>query len=374
MKSKLARVVLIALFLASLYVPTLLWLTAGDKLAVENHENRTLAAWPDLKETSISKLPGKIESYYADHLPFRSQLIAGYARLLRPLDASVVTTVGFGKDGWMFYTNPKDGDPIGSYRGEDLFSMAELRQIVVDLRRTRDNLKKQGIDFVLFIVPNKERVYSEYMADRYGEPAESYGTKQLVDFLRAHTDLKVVYAYEELMAAKEEFPDLPLYYKTDTHWNGLGAYVGARALLRETGIELPAPTRDTITLIDYSQRGDLSILSHLEDAVEGDPTFNVEDAARPAYTLETGEDLMRHMGTGQSSGKKLYIKTDSFAGGMLPYIVPWFSETKSYFNELYEDEMVDEMQPDVFVQVCVERYVEKWLTRGPLYTLPQDRQ
>lgn len=367
MKSKLARVVLIALFLAALYVPTLLWLTAGDKLAVENHENRTLAAWPDLKQTNISKLPGKIESYYADHLPFRSQLIAGYARLLRPLDASVVTTVGFGKDGWMFYTNPKDGDPIGSYRGEDLFSMAELRQIVVDLRRTRDNLKKQGIDFVLFIVPNKERVYSEYMADRYGEPAESYGTKQLVDFLRAHTDLKVIYAYEEIMAAKEEFPDLPLYYKTDTHWNGLGAYVGARALLQELDIELPELKRENVRKIGEHEFGDLAILAHLENVDEGNDIYQVNIENSPAYTQEVNMEQLYNRGTGRENGKKLFIKTDSFSDIMMPYILPWFSQIEGHFNQVYDMKMVDTFQPDIFVQVCVERYVAQQLTKGELY-------
>ena len=113
--------------------------------------------------------------YYRDHLPFREQLIGLYARVNRALfdrDSSV-TTVAFGKDGWFFHNNVNDGDPIATYRGEDTLTTDELRQIVSNLRRTRDNLKAQGIEFALFIAPNKERVYSEYMPDRYGAPAEN---------------------------------------------------------------------------------------------------------------------------------------------------------------------------------------------------------
>ena len=73
------------------------------------------------------------------------------------------------------------------------------------------------------------------------------------------------------------------------------------------------------------------------------------------------------------AGKKLFFKSDSFTSPMFPYVLPWFSETQLYFNERYQEVQVDEFQPDIFVQVCVERYVRKWLGRGELYTLPQNR-
>ena len=54
-------------------------------------------------------------------------------------------------------------------------------------------------------------------------------------------------------------------------------------------------------------------------------------------------------------------------------MVPWFSQSVTCTNALYDETQVDETAPDVFVQVCVERYVRQQLTKGPLYTLPENR-
>ena len=374
MKSKASRITLIGLFLILLYVPGIVWLIAGNQLETPNLENRELAEWPAFSLKNIQKLPGKYEAYYLDHLPFRNQVIAGYALGLKTVfDDAVVTTVNFGKDDWFIYNNIKDGDPIASYRGEDLLSAAELRQIVMNLRKTQANLASQGIDFVLFIAPNKERVYAEHMPDRFGQPAEDYAAKQLVEFLRAHSDIRVVYAYDDIMALKDALPDTPIYCRTDTHWNGLGSYAAARALMAELGFTLPPLAMKNVTRSPSEHKGDLTILAHLDAVDPGEDAFLVTDDQRPQYTVQTDSRLMWHIGQGDPGGKKLFIKTDSFAEAMLPYILPWFSQSQVYFNELYEETMVDDFQPDVFVQVCVERYIRKWLTRGPLYTLPENR-
>lgn len=374
MKSKFARVLLCAAFLAMLFLPGLVWPLVGKSLEGPNLEKRELAEWPAFSLSEIEDLPGKIEKYYRDHLPFREQLISAYARLNKAaFDDCVVTTVLFGKDGWYFYNNANDGNPVASYRGEDLFTSAELRQIVIDLRRTRDNLKKQGIDFVLFIAPNKERVYPEYMPERYGVPAEDYAARQLVDFLRAHSDLRVVYVYDEIMQAKADFSDYPIYYSSDTHWNDLGAYVGARALLRELGVQIPALAREAIHPTGAVCTGDLTVLSHLYTVGEGDPVYTVADAGRPAVSMEMEPDMRWLRAQGEEQGQRLFIKHDSFAAGMVPYLIPWFSQTTTYTNALYDMAQVDEARPDVFVQVCVERYVRQQLTKGPLYLPPEER-
>ena len=367
MKSKASRITLIGLFLILLYVPGIVWLIAGNQLETPNLENRELAEWPAFSLKNIQKLPGKYEAYYLDHLPFRNQVIAGYALGLKTVfDDAVVTTVNFGKDDWFIYNNIKDGDPIASYRGEDLLSAAELRQIVMNLRKTQANLASQGIDFVLFIAPNKERVYSEYMPDRFGEPAEDYGVRQLVDFLRAHTDIRVVYAYDELMQFKAENPDLPLYFRSDTHWNGLGAYIGARALLRELGIDIPALEAQNIEQFGDGYRGDLSRLTHLYDFTAGEALYTVRDDNRPNHNSLSDDGLTFHA-QGDPQGKKVFFKNDSFLAGMQPYVFPWFSECYSYFNHQYTSAQVDEFQPDIFVQVLVERNVRSTLSTGPIY-------
>ena len=368
MKSKLSRVTLAALFLILLYVPGLAWLASGGRWAEPNLEKRELAELPAFSLSELDRYPGAFEKYYRDHLPFREQMIGLYARVNRALfDDCIVTTVLFGRDGWFFHNNVNDGDPIATYRGEDTLTTDELRQIVSNLRRTKNNLAARGIDFVLFIAPNKERVYSEYMPERYGAPAEKNGVTQLVDFLRAHTDIKVVCAYDALMEAKAEFPEYTLYYPSDTHWNGIGSYIGARLLMRELGIELPALDRANIRPQDTKCIGDLSVLSHLYTLGEGDPMYTVAVEGMADAEVENDPDLQWLHAQGDPGGRRIFLKHDSFAAGLLPYMIPWFSETTTCTNRLYDPAQVDEAQPDIFVQVCVERYVKQQLTKGPLY-------
>ena len=371
MQKKVSKYTLIFLFLALLYVPTLIGLVAGDRVKTANLENRRLAEWPVFSLENISLLPHKYELYYDDNMPFRDQLIQVRAVLNRALyDRDIKGEVVFGKDGWLFYSARDDGDPMTDYRGEDLFTREELRQIAVDLRKTRDTLKDQGIDFVLFIVPNKERVYSEYMPDRYGPPAEEYAAKQLVDFLQQHTDLTVIYAYDDLMQAKADFPDIPMYYSKDTHWTGVGAYVGTRALLSALGVETPPLRPENIQHNEGGASCDLITLAHLNDLLPVDDTYSVLDELRPTYTILSRADNLTTQAQAAAGQPVLFFRHDSFGEFMHHYLLPYFSSTFSVFTQYQDDSQVDAVKPDIYVMEVVERYMRKRLTKGPLYTAP----
>lgn len=371
MQKKLPAVVLIAVFLALICLPVPLWafLGKGSSLETEKLENRKLAEKPAFLMEKIDSYPSDWEDYFKDHLPFRSLLIESYATLTRALfDRDINGNVIFGKDGWLFYSTKKDGNCVASYRGEDLFTQTELRQIAVDLRKTRDNLKKKGIEFVLLILPNKERMYSEYMPDRFGEPAEEYAALQLVQFLQAHTDLTVVYPYEELMAAKAEYPDIPLYYKTDTHWNRIGSYIGTRAAAAAMGKELPSLSDVTVTQDPESYEGDLRRMAYLINSIPMDTAYNIEGLGLPAFTWTTDETGLLNYGVRSGSeGDVLFYKHDSFMENTMDYLYPLFGRTYGTFHQAYDQKMVDEARPDIFLLEIVERYLHRELLNGPVY-------
>ena len=53
--------------------------------------------------------------------------------------------------------------------------------------------------------------------------------------------------------------------------------------------------------------------------------------------------------------------------------MPYFSESVVMYDFEYQHQAVDDLQPDVFVQVCLERMMWDQLLNGPLYVLPEDR-
>ncbi len=60
------------------------------------------------------------------------------------------------------------------------------------------------------------------------------GTDIFVEYIKNNTDIKVVYPKEELLKYKGKYQ---LYYKYDTHWNSLGAYIGYTELTRILNID-----------------------------------------------------------------------------------------------------------------------------------------
>lgn len=373
MKKQTAKIVFVVLFVALLFAPSLIWTAAGWKN--ENLEKRVLTEWPEFSLSKLEQLPGAYEKYHQEHLPFRNQLISIFARAERVLFYKpIVSTVAFGRGDWMYYVNRKQGDPVASYRGEDLFAPEELRQIAVNLRRTQANLRKIGADFILMLVPNKFRIYPEYFPSQYGEMGDTCAMEQLYDFLTAHTNLKVLCVTDDLQQAKSALPDVPLYYTNDTHWTRAGAYVGSVRLLREMGISLPELTADMVRRATAEHVGDLALLTHLNDYLPPEHEAYADASFLPQIKMELSHNnLVHHSWCPEGDARKLFIRTDSFGECMLDYITPCFSETLAMYNFEYEQEAVDEMRPDIFVQVCLERMMWEQLLDGPLYVLPENR-
>lgn len=353
-EKKAGRIIFLFSFFAVLCCGWLLWFPLRGMMDTTNRENRELHKLPPLTSPEeYREFPKKLEWYLDDYAPFRNQLITLNNGIDYFLFGEGNDRAAAGKDGWLFYCDSSDGNPIACYQGGNLLMDVHLQQIAENCLRQRDFLAERGIEFVIFVAPNKERMYPEYMPDRYGPPAETYQALQIVNYLREHTDLRVVYPYDELMAAKAALPE-EIYYKTDTHWNLIGGYVGAKALLRELGIELPDLSEVTITPAGEKD-GDLAhslglepFLKSTEYTVEGYDTHGAE-------SLGDFDDVYAYRAE-NADPRKFYAVRDSFFVSMLPYVQSQFNEswTKYHHNYLYDD--FAEQKPDIFVYETVERY------------------
>ncbi len=114
------------------------------------------------------------------------------------------TQVLLGKGNWLFYKSADDGTSIADYQGTGHYSEEKLEEIADNLIKQRDVLAQQEIRFVVYIDPNKEVVYFEYMPDAIYRESTVTRTDELVNYLRVNTDLEVVYPQNELMYAKAD--------------------------------------------------------------------------------------------------------------------------------------------------------------------------
>lgn len=363
-KKKLGPAIILWGFIIIICLIWLWWLVLYRFVDTTNYENRELAAMPTFTTENYTGFAGEFESFLNDRLPFRNAFITLNSSIdFYIFKESSSDAVVIGKKDWLFYSDVTDGDPIACYQGTNLFTPEELRYIANKLTVMKEQLAEQDCEFVLYIAPNKERVYSEYMPEEYGEPAEDSRVMQLIWYLDANTDIKVVYPYEDLMDAKSAINE-NIFYKTDTHWNYVGSYIGSQVLLRELGVDMPAITDSEIT-IEHGEpiAGDLAAHLNLsaimkkndcEYRIVGYDDHSMKNLAYDFYYTYEYEAK-------DADPRTLYVLRDSFGNYMAPYLGSQFDITVMRHQNTYTYDDVVAADPDVFVYEVCERKLWKLL-------------
>ncbi|MBQ4148498.1 MAG: hypothetical protein II594_02070, partial [Clostridium sp.] len=287
-----------------------------------------------------------------------------------------------GKEGWLFLRDSSDGSSMTDYKGENLYSEAELQEFAIHLQETKNAFAAAGAEFVVYIAPDKERMYPEYLPDCYGEPAEMFTARQVMDYVRSHTDVKIIWGMEDLMAAKTggtggasaaaaaapganaetaetgtRAPAELLYFPADTHWNHLGAYIGARTLLKELGIAIPSPDAPEMKKEHYlNEVGDLAMLVHLADVFGLQEDIRVTGYDTHGMTEDSWDfaTAFRYH-TENGDPRKLMVIRDSFGTAWSDVLGSQFKESVMFHRDYYQPEMFYEEMPDIVVYECVER-------------------
>lgn len=359
-EKRIAHKIIISAFIIIICSPWFLWIFLEKFVDTTNYENREMAVRPSLTLDNYGTYSEEYEKYFNDNIPFRNNMIT----LNNAIDyfvfkKSASDRVIVGDDNWLFYCRTDDGDPVGCYKGTNLLSDEQLCQIKQNCLLQRDFLAEQGKEFVIFIAPNKERVYSEYMPEQYGKPAENYQALQIYNYLKENTDLKIVYPYDELMEAKKNI-DYNIYSKTDTHWNYIGGYIGACALLDVLDIEMPKITDSQMTItVGDEVSGDLAGMLNLNNQLKfADHSYTVSGYDdHNMQVIEEDFNTMYSYSANNADPRKIYVLRDSFSTHMARYIGSQFSESYLRHRNTYSYDDLVNINPDIVVFEIVERYV-----------------
>ena len=342
----------------------LLYMIIGPKIDTVNYENRNLAEKPVFSVSDIDSFPSEYEDYYNDNFPFRSKFITLNGRISYQIFGEGIGSAIVGKEGWLFYNSDlvADGKVLTQYKGIDPFTEEELAAAASSLEATKTWCEEHGCEFVLMICPNKERVYAEYMPDHYqaSRVSTSCNTDQLVEYLRENTDIRVVWAYEDLLEYKSQHPDEPLYFHLDTHWNSLGGYIGSRALLRELGIDIPAP-EDAVKWGRELTFGDLTMLMSLGSSdlfTDLDYSFDGYPDGDMQILSDDQNGIMVYATPGRDP-RNVIVYRDSFCNKMRFFIGAHFNSICMIPKDYWDPTILETGNPDVLVYELTERFVEK---------------
>ena len=334
-------------FAALLAGPGILWLGLNPFCDTTNYENRTLASFPTA-QTSIEAWPGQFEDWLEDHAPFRNGFLtlkAGSDRLMGSLDS---TNVLLGKEGWLFLQDVSDSKSISDYQGLTAYSQEEMAAMADTLEALGQTLAQKGSRLVVVFAPAKEGVYSQYMPDSIPVVARPTRVQALVEYLTQNTGVPVLFPLEELKTAGET---TQVYYKYDTHWNDVGAWLAAQQLLETLGL----PYEETLPEVEVNPEKkaptDLANMCGSWSFCTDDPYYEVSAPAAQCTEGTPDTELTRYQGAGTQD---LLLVRDSFGAALGPRLAQGFRNTLVLHGNLLSLENLMEYQSTLPQTVVVE--------------------
>lgn len=342
-----ADIMLIMAFFTMLFIP-MMRINTGK---ISDLENKTLKKYsPLFRNGRLNDSYGKyFNEWFSDRFFLRKPVIKTYNRVISKLKRNENKYVLVGQDNWLFYRSKNN---ILDYQNRLHFTDRHLQQAVQYLKDINEWAKKHNKAFYVLFAPDKYRIYNEYYPNyimRSSGDKRSIITR-IVSELRNNTDVRVYYPQAVLRNNKDKGL---LYWKGDTHWNELGAYIAYRGFIDLVKRGVPGITPLELPFdVEYEeQKGDLSFMAP-EAEINFKPAVHKKTSYR--FKAKCYEIGMNKEGTSKNyrclnkkappEAKKALVLRDSFYRGIAPYMSEHFSQMDEYWQRDITPEILKEMK------------------------------
>ena len=299
--------------LAALGVPLALQTMQPAQVASEGEARMLTGApdWPRSRDNWLA-LPRALDRYLADHFGLRAALVRAHGRLRYAVDLPSDLRVLIGRDNWLFL----NGDGTIEQSTGKILREPRIAAFADKAAALRAHLAAKGAQLVVAIPPNGSTI------NRARLPAWAAHVPAVTEY-----DLMMRALAERGVAAVDLRASLnaanasnPVYRRTDTHWNKLGALTAYNAVV--LAASKPEWTIDAARVhkgFVRVQGGDLArllaVAAHVSDddaVIDLSPYGPAPPpAAALATQFESGGDLVE---TGRA-GATVMVIGDSFTRG-----------------------------------------------------------
>ncbi|HNR01473.1 MAG TPA: hypothetical protein PKK59_02970 [Anaerolineaceae bacterium] len=384
MNKKSFQISIIILFSSLISIPLIFSDKVGGKHSAA--ENRTLASFPVLlteNGTLNSHISLAFTNWIDDNAGFRTE-----ARTINTvIDTQLFKTstnpkVHIGKNGWYFY---KEDNNIEIGKGEYLFSDDQLDNFLDNIERINRLITNQNIELVFVFAPSKVSVYPEYLSG--AEFSVQYTLiDQCADYLSNHSTINFINLKEILV---EEKKNQPVYFRTDTHWNPEGQFVGYKFIINELN-EFGIINTEPVNIYKTPETGlkDLSDMLGLnaKPFMESYQALNIISPG--AHLVESGAEYEKivqllgdqfeiswyqHFENESVEEMKALVLADSFfrLGYMPALLAEHFSSLDVIRYFIATPSIISESKPDVIIIGISERYIPTLFLLNPNYLNPE---
>jgi len=382
MPLKLSQVSLVVAFLLAITAPLFLF---NDATEFSIREKRSLAKLPEWQWDwqLLNDYPAQFTAWFDDHYGLRSELIKRSQHLKKKyFKKSPTWLVIRGEQDWLFMDKR---DSLKDHIGQIQLSKNTLALWQQQLLEKQQWLNSQGIEYLIAPIPNKMTLYSSYLPPRI----QQYSGITILDQLLAYLSEEAKYsAYTELepalFAHQGTHPEQRLYFKSDTHWTSLGAFVAYQHIMQQLRKRLPT-LEPELYMGDMRRetavkKGDLAIIIDKEDELEelSSTLLPVKPCASDFYkTIPTDqagkspkqaeESPAVFNGCAEKSFTAIIVH-DSFGEAIRPFFSESFKRVifVSGYERAEMASLLSNEQPDVYLDLRVERNLRSFFNSDAL--------
>ncbi|WP_224240218.1 alginate O-acetyltransferase AlgX-related protein [Hyalangium gracile] len=315
---------------------------------------------------AAAQWPTGFKAWFRDRFEFRRELIRWNALLkVRLLGVSSSPKTVVGREGWLFYADERG---VEDFRATAPFTTEELAAWRAVIQDWGAFLSARGIPLILVVAPNKPTVYPEYVPRWMTRVGPQSRLEQLYASLAEDKNIELLDIRPALADARKL--GVPLYFRTDTHWNDLGAYVAFREIAgrlakRFPGVSVPPPVESLQLSTTRGSGGDLARFLGLHEELEEEVVSISSNEPRLArflngtqagITLKDMEYEPRQASErpGAPIGRAVIFR-DSFANALLPRLAELFGRGVYVWTTDFDYALVEQEKPDVVIVELIER-------------------
>jgi hypothetical protein len=214
----------IAIFAAIVFLPAVLGVARISDIAFNENRRPAEFPWSAIVALDLRGAATGLEAYVADRFALRPALIGAVSLFKFSFGVSSNSAVLIGSEGWLFSNGGTDHlDDMGIVP-KDLPSIVTWKRALVERRAW---VEERGSRFVFVVAPQKETIYPEHLPWWLSRRGADTKASRLIEALRG-TGVDTLDLRPMLRDGRDAGQ---LFFRRDTHWNSLGAFLGARAIV-----------------------------------------------------------------------------------------------------------------------------------------------
>lgn len=187
-------------------------------------ENRVLAQKPTIKDIEEGEYTSKFESYFSDQFPFREELSEIYSRAQMMLGKNKIKDYYLLENNWIMPTPSK------------LMSNNELKETANEINELSKIAANSNKKVYYASTPHKESMLTHLYPKHTNGLTNAINNKnEFKSYLDLDT-INFIDVDEDFLEKFNESQRENLYFKTDHHWNGIGAYEGFKSIVKDMNI------------------------------------------------------------------------------------------------------------------------------------------